>query len=88
MLFENFLMAESIPPLFFNFRGGLLSPLFSKNPSKCLKTAIFPQKLPKGLKTAEIAVLRHLEGFFEKSEESRPPLKLKNNGGLLSITFF
>ena len=45
------------------------------------------RKLPKGLKTAEIAVLRHLEGFFEKSEESRPPLKLKNNGGLLSIIF-
>ena len=84
-------MPESRPPLFFNFRGGLLSSLFSKNPSKCLKTAIFPQKLPKGLKTAEIAVLRHLEGFFDKSdksEESRPPLKLKNNGGLLSITFF
>ena len=35
-----------------------------------------------------LAVLRHLEGFLEKSEESRPPLKLKNNGGLLSITFF
>ena len=25
-----------------------------------------------------MAVLRHLEGFFEKSEESRHPLKLKN----------
>ena len=34
-----------------------------------------------------MAVLRHLEGFFEKSEESRPPLKLKNNGGLLSPIF-
>ena len=41
------------------------------------------KKLPKGLKTAEIAVLRHLEGFFDKSEE-----KLKNNGGLHSITIF
>ena len=41
----------------------------------------------KGLKTAEIAVLRHLEGFFEKREESRPPLKLKNNGGQLSSIF-
>ena len=30
-----------------------------------------------------LAVLRHLEGFLEKSEESRPPLKLKNNGGQL-----
>ena len=34
-----------------------------------------------------LAVLRHLEGFLEKSEESRPPLKLKNNGGLLSAIF-
>ena len=33
-------MADSRPPLFFNFRGGLLSSLFHKNPSKCLKTAI------------------------------------------------
>ena len=35
----------------------------------------------------KIAVLRVLEGFFDKSEESRPPLKLKNNGGLLSDIF-
>ena len=35
----------------------------------------------------KISVLRHLEGFFEKSEESRPPLKLKKNGGLFSINF-
>ena len=34
-----------------------------------------------------LAVLRHLEGFLEKSEERRPPLKLKNNGGLLSAIF-
>ena len=34
-----------------------------------------------------LVVLRHLEGFLEKSEESRPPLKLKNNGGLLSAIF-
>ena len=76
-------MAESRPPLFFNFRGGLLS-----YHSKCLKTAIFPLKPLKGLKPKEIEVLRHFEGFFEKSEESRPPLKLKNNGGLLSDIFF
>ena len=31
--------------------------------------------------------LRHLEWFLEKMEESRPPLKLKNNGGLLSAIF-
>ena len=35
----------------------------------------------------EIAVLRHLEWFFGKIIESRPPLKLKNNGGLLSDIF-
>ena len=35
----------------------------------------------------KIAVLRHSKGFLEKSEESRPPLKLKNNGGLLSEIF-
>ena len=34
-----------------------------------------------------LAVLRHLEGFLEKSEESRPPEKLINNGGLLSAIF-
>ena len=27
----------------------------------------------------KIAVLRHLEDFLGKMEESRPPLKLKNN---------
>ena len=32
----------------------------------------------------EIVVLRPLEWYFEKNKESRPPLKLKNNGGLLS----
>ena len=35
----------------------------------------------------KITVLRHLEGFLEKSEESRPHLKLKNNWGLLSDIF-
>ena len=28
-----------------------------------------------------LVVLRHLEGFMGNSEESRPPLKLKNNWG-------
>ena len=37
-------MSESRPPLFFNFRGGLLSLIFSKNHSKCLKTVFFPLK--------------------------------------------
>ena len=35
----------------------------------------------------QFAVCRHLELFLDKSEESRPPLKLKNNGGLLSSLF-
>ena len=46
-------------------------------PSKWLEVDIFQQ----------IAVLRVLEGFLDKSEESRPRLKLKNNGGLLSAIF-
>ena len=77
-------MAESGPPLFFNFKGGPLSSIFSINHSKCLKMTIY------GLKVdifKEIAILRHLEWFLEKMEESRPPLKLKNNGGLLSAIF-
>ena len=77
-------MKESRPPLFFNFKGGLLSSIFSKNHSKCLKMAIY------GLKVdifKENAILRHLEWFLEKMEESRPPLKLKNNRGLLSSIF-
>ena len=80
-------MEESKPLLFFNFRGGLLSSLFSKNPFKCLKTAISVSFRPFRGFRGKIAVLRHLEGFFEKSEENRPPLKLKNNGCLLSIDF-
>ena len=32
-----------------------------------------------------LAVMR--QGFLEKSEESRSPLKLKNNWGLLSAIF-
>ena len=31
--------------------------------------------------------MRQLEGFLKKMSESRPPLKLKNNGGLLSAIF-
>ena len=65
----------------------MLEGFFSNNPSKCLKIAIFPLKPQEGLKPTEIAVLRHFEGFVEKSEESRPPEKLKNNGGLLSMIF-
>jgi len=42
-------MSESRPPLFFNFNGGLLSSIFSKNHSKCLKThAILSMQLQPG----------------------------------------
>ena len=52
------------------------------------KKAVFRAK--NRLKTAEngdFHLLSILECFFEKMEESRPPLKLKNNGGLLSAIF-
>ena len=32
----------------------------------------------------KIAVLRHVDGFLEKTEESRPPLFFNFRGGLLS----
>ena len=73
-------MEESRPPLFFNFKGGPLSSIFSINHSKGLKMGIY------GLKVdifKEIAILRHLEWFLEKMSESRPPPKLKNNGVIL-----
>ena len=58
--------------------GGVLAP----------QKAIFRAK--NRLKTAEngdFHLLSVLECFFLKMEESRPPLKLKNNGGLLSAIF-
>merc|ERR1712131_215254 len=66
-------MSESRPPKIGHFRGGLLSAIFSKNHSKCLKSTLgisrFRTSEPKN------AVLRDLECFFEKMSESRPPLK-------------
>ena len=67
---------ESRPPLKLKNNGGLLSSLFSKKPTKCLKTAILHLKPIKGLKVdifKELVNLRHLEWFLGKSEESRPP---------------
>ena len=78
---------ESRPPLKWPILGGLLSSLFSKNPSKCVKKAISLKISTFSHFRGKIAVLRHLEGFLEKMSESRPPLKLKNNGGLLSEIF-
>ena len=74
-------MAKSRPLLFFNFRGGLLSSFFAKNHSKSIKTGIQKSR------NLEKFDLRHSEWFLAKMEESRPPLKLKNNGGLLSAIF-
>ena len=77
-------MSESRPPLKFKNNGGLLSSIFSKNHSRGLKMAIY------GLKVdifKEIAILRHLECFFEKMAESRPPLFFNFRGGLLSSIF-
>ena len=71
-------MAESRPPFFFNFRGGLLSAIFSEC-SKCLKTAISTFSPYWGFRV-KISVSRHFKWFFEKMEENRPPLKVKING--------
>ena len=86
-------MEESRPPLKLKNNGGLLSYIFSKNHSKGLKMAIYCQ-LSKistfspfvGFR-GKIAVLRHLEWFFEKMSESRPPLFFNFNEGLLSSIF-
>ena len=62
-------------------------PLKTKNHSKwqfLLKTLTFS---PLMSFRGKIAVWRHLEGFLEKSEESKTPLNLKNNRGLFSDIF-
>ena len=69
-------MEESRPLLFFNFRGGLLSSIFPKNSSKCLKTAILPLKPITGLKVdifKEIVILSHL------GEDIHPNVILKTD---------
>ena len=70
-------MPESRPPLFFNFRRGLLSLIFSKNTLWASKLQ-FLVKILEAKFSGKIAVLRNLEWFFEKIEES------KNNGCLHS----
>ena len=54
---------------------------------QCLKTAISVGFRPFGGFRGKISVLRHLEGFFEKSEENRPPLKLKNSQKFSKLFF-
>ena len=84
------------PPKIGHFRGVLLSSFFSKNPCKCLKTAILTLKsttlyfLTFFQKTTlsasnwqflekivdfrgNIAVLRHLQGFWKKMKKVEPP---------------
>ena len=79
-------MAESRPPLFFIY----FLHFCPKNPLRPSKLQFYPLKPSKLLEVdvfQKIAVLRHLEWLLEKSEESRPPLKLKKNVGLLSAIF-
>ena len=72
---------ESRPPQIGHFRGGLLSSLLAKNPSKWLYYENFLPLWP------EKCILSHLEGFLAKSEESRPPLKWPILGGSTFFTF-
>ena len=88
--FQKATKVFSRPLIIFNFSGVLLSSLFSKNPSKYLKTAILPLKPMKGPKIdifKEIAILRHFEWFLEKSEQSRPQLFFNFRWGQLSSLF-
>ena len=78
-------MAESRPPIegiyFLNFFPKiLLNALKWQFLKKYQLLALFGVL---EVKMQFLVVLRHLEGFLEKSEESRPPPKLKNNGGFL-----
>ena len=70
-----------------NFGGIYFLPFFPKTTLSASKWQ-FLEKISTfvGFR-GKIAVLRHLEDFLGKMEESRPPLKLKYNGGLLSAIF-
>ena len=70
-----------------NFGGVYFLPFFPKTTLSASKWQ-FLEKISTfvGFR-GKIAVLRHLEDFLGKMEESRPPLKLKNNKGLLSSIF-
>ena len=74
-------MKKVDPPKIGHFRGGLLSSLLAKNPSKWLYYENFLPLWP------EKCILSHLEGFLAKSEESRPPLKWPILGGSTFFTF-
>ena len=73
---------ESRPPL--KIMGVYFLPFFPKTTLSASKWQ-FLEKIV-GFR-GNIAVLRHLQGFLEKNEESRLPLKLKINGVLLSDIF-
>ena len=82
---------QKVDPHYFSILEGVYFLHFCpKNPLRPSKLQFYPLKPSKWLEVdifQQIAVLRHLEWFLEKIEESRPPLKLKNNGGLLSAIF-
>ena len=82
---------QKVDPHYFSILEGVYFLHFCpKNPLRPSKLQFYPLKPSKWLEVdifQQIAVLRHLEWFLEKIEESRPPLKLKNNGGLLSNIF-
>ena len=78
---------KQTPPKMANFGGVYFLPFFPKTTLSASKWQ-FLEKISTfvGFR-GKIAVLRHLEDFLGKMEESRPPLKLKNNKGLLSSIF-
>ena len=73
-----------------NFGGVYFLPFFPKTTLSASKW----QKNPAGQWRAyipnlkEIVILRHLEWFFENSEESRPPPKLAILRGVYCLPFF
>ena len=67
-------VVENRPPIKSNFRGGMLSHIFSKTPSKGLKIEIF---------TFYGSFLGILRAYFEKSHK----IKLVPNSKLGLVTF-
>ena len=57
-------------------------PFFSKNPCKCLKTAILP------LKPTIFQEIAILSGFWKKVKKVDPPPKLAILGGIYFLPFF
>ena len=81
-------MEESRPLLFFNFRGGLLSSIFPKKSSKCLKTAILPLKPTKVDIFSRNCHFEALRVVFGKNGRKQTPPKMANFGGVYFLPFF